>query len=607
MSPPKKKEPRWIINLENTYAIHNVISWHPELTFFLVRWDGKENLEWMDISDPRTRIKPFHFEIFYGKESLRDEYYLEGLKEASETDEVVSKELFGFGDLFYKLPTDYMPNAFILAGQFLRKQPNWEGISESWRVMTGQEPASANPDFVHFVKMALSLPVFEEELRGAVKEFIKLYASYICCSDKTSSIRDRVNNLNRDYFVRLWPVNDEVDSVISSDKFLLPPWYYDGDLTDWMKEGMGITQLPNTAMAMMPLDSRSDVLDPVQTRLRNAQIQRECIAFARDVPETAATKLQDYGVSIITLCKSGKSVARARIELREIAQKFRHFVSDRFDVRLVVGIGQMLSKGAPLHESHRDAVLALHMCVQLEKDVLFYDEHGSEGKFKYSRLQKFADDLGEALDRESSTELKLASDQYVQLVLRYANERIEVVRSQFLTTLFQLLKTVQRRNPMRSEARDSFADDLTKRIEEARSLNHVIEAFNAALQRLNFVSSKAWHGPSVMLLEATLQYLRENFFESLPLPEVARKAGFSVPAFTRIFKQTTGTSFLSYLRSIRIEHAKKLLTTTGMTTEQIAQACGFNSQHHLIRSFKKVTSQTPGAYRKKNQNRRADV
>jgi AraC-like DNA-binding protein len=204
----------------------------------------------------------------------------------------------------------------------------------------------------------------------------------------------------------------------------------------------------------------------------------------------------------------------------------------------------------------------------------------------------------EALDRENSTEIKLASDRYVRLVLQYANERIEVARSQFLAMLFQLFAAVQRRNPMRKDVRDSFASDLTAKLEDARSLNQLIEAWGEALQRLAFVSSEVWHGPSVLRLEATLQYLRENFAEQLPLPQVARRAGFSVPAFTRVFKQATGTSFLAYLRGIRVEHAKKLLTTTPMTTEQIAHACGFNSQHHLIRSFKKVTEQTPGAYRK---------
>ena len=94
-----------------------------------------------------------------------------------------------------------------------------------------------------------------------------------------------------------------------------------------------------------------------------------------------------------------------------------------------------------------------------------------------------------------------------------------------------------------------------------------------------------------------------HFDEPLPLPKVARKAGFSVPAFTRVFKKATGTTFVAYLRSVRVDHAKKLLTTTPLSLEEIAQSCGFNSQHHLIRSFKKVVGQTPGAYRKDQATR----
>jgi two-component system response regulator YesN len=156
---------------------------------------------------------------------------------------------------------------------------------------------------------------------------------------------------------------------------------------------------------------------------------------------------------------------------------------------------------------------------------------------------------------------------------------------------------------MSGEARARVAGDLTRSLEEAQSLSAVIESFKEALSHLSLVSSRAWHGPSVMRLEAALQYIRENFSEPLPLPLVAKKAGFSVPAFSRAFRQATGTSFLNYLRAIRVEHAKRLLTTTPMTTELIAQACGFQSPHHLIRSFKKVTSLTPGTYRRAHANR----
>ncbi|NLN62911.1 MAG: helix-turn-helix transcriptional regulator [Myxococcales bacterium] len=601
----------WHERILNQAAIRNVIALRRELPIFLIRWDpdkplakGEKPLEWIDLSEPDNRVvRPQHFESYFGQDTMRDAHHIEALKRAAQTQDTVLKELYGAWDIFHPQPQEPgRPFTFLYAGQFLLENPSVTSIGNAWRQLTGQEPASANQDFVQFVRMHLSLPVFCPDLLRAVKRFIKLWGDYIHYGDDDGSIRDEIHALNSDEFARFWPIRDWIDSVLSPNKFLPPPWHYLGHLTDWMKVGMGINTLPTTVMAIMPVDIRDEPIDPVDALVRNAQIQRACITFAREMPESAATTLQDYGIAIITSTRKGKNSARARLELRERAQKFRNFIYEKFGVRTVVGIGHSLAPGAPLNESYREAVMALHMCVQLEKDVLFYDEHGIEEKFRYGQLHKATERLLEAIDRENSSALKLACDQYVQLVLRYANQRIEVVRSQFLATLFQVFNTLQRRTPMRHDARESFINELADRLEDARSIDQVIDGFNDSLQRLSFVTTRAWRGPSVMLLEATLQYLRENFFEPLPLPEVARKAGFSVPVFTRVFKQATGMSYLTYLRTIRIEHAKKLLATTTLTLEQIGQSCGFHSQHHLIRSFKRVTGLTPGNYRKRHSN-----
>jgi AraC-like DNA-binding protein len=590
--------PDWFGNVRAGYAIHNILGMRPELSLWLIRWDGGEKLDWMELTDPHRRLKPYHYEIYFGKEPMRDQHYLRGFAEAQKHDEVLVRELFGFVDLIYCLPVDRERRTFLYAGQFSRREPDWETLSQQWRQLSGLEPASANLDFVSFVRMALTVPVLEEPLLGAVQEFMKLYSAFLTSGEDRGEIQRRVDGLNRQYFSQLWPIEDWIDSAISPEKFQITPWYYERKLTDWMKEGLGIMRLPTTALALMPVDSRTEPLDPVQTLVRNFAIQRACVAFAREMPETAATRLQDYGVSIITSAEPGKNSARARLELRERAHRFQTFVRDRFKVRSIVGIGSSLSPGSPLSSSHREATLALHMGVQLEQDVLFYEEHASVGPLRYADLQRAADALNDAFERGSTIETRLASDRYVQVALSYSAERIEVVRSQFLAMLFQLLARVERRYPLRPEARDSFAAELTAKLEASPSLYQVIEGFNEGLQRLDVMGSKAVHGPKVLRLEATLQYLRENFRESLRLPDVARKAGFSVPVFTRAFKQATGTSFLAYVRLLRVEHAKKLLATSQMTTEQIAQVCGFQSQHHLLRSFKKVTTKTPGEYRR---------
>src|SRR5438309_4448542 len=68
------REPEWLASLQNSYAIHNVVAVHPELPFYIIRWDGERSLEWMDLGDPTQRLRPFHFEIYFCKEALRDEH-----------------------------------------------------------------------------------------------------------------------------------------------------------------------------------------------------------------------------------------------------------------------------------------------------------------------------------------------------------------------------------------------------------------------------------------------------------------------------------------------------------------------------------------------------
>jgi AraC-like DNA-binding protein len=595
----------WMGALRDAYAIHNIVALRPELPLWVIRWDGSNRLDWMELTDPHQKLKPFHFEIYFGKESLRDEHYLRAIAEARGGDTVVLKELLGFWDLFYALPADEERRTFLYAGQFVRAQPDWDSVSAQWRTFAGIEPASANPDFAAFVRMTLGLPVIEDSLLEALRSFLKLYATFLTDRGGSPRIQNAIDALNREVFSNQWPIEDWIVSALSPDKFQLTPWHHEGRLTDWMREGLGIERLPTTVMTLMPVDPPDEALDPMRTLVRNAQLQRALIAYARSMPETAATRLQDYGISIVTSTEPGRNAVRSRLELRERAQRFQAFLREKFHIRSIVGIGRTLSPGAPLHSSYRDAIVALHMCVQLEKDVLFFDEHTVGTQLRYADLQRAADALMEAFERESDVEIRLASDKYVQLVLSYSAERIEVARSQFLAMLFQLLARIERRYPIRTEARDRFASDLVAKLEEAQSLYQVIEGFKDALARLGLVSSSALHGPKVLRLEATLQYLRENFAENLRLPEVARRAGFSVPVFTRAFKQATGTSFLSYVRSLRVEHAKRLLSSSALTTEQIAQSCGFQSQHHLLRSFKKVVGQTPGEFRRVHALRHA--
>ncbi len=67
--------------------------------------------------------------------------------------------------------------------------------------------------------------------------------------------------------------------------------------------------------------------------------------------------------------------------------------------------------------------------------------------------------------------------------------------------------------------------------------------------------------------------------------------------FQCLYKQFFNVAFQSDIINIRIDYAKELITSTTMTLEQIAYACGYSNEVHFYRQFLSKVGMTPGEYR----------
>ncbi|MEM9645244.1 MAG: AraC family transcriptional regulator, partial [Planctomycetota bacterium] len=106
-------------------------------------------------------------------------------------------------------------------------------------------------------------------------------------------------------------------------------------------------------------------------------------------------------------------------------------------------------------------------------------------------------------------------------------------------------------------------------------------------------------------LSPVARHMEKHFSESISMAEMAAMAGLSPTHFNRRFKTLLRMTPMHYLRSIRVQTAQQLLTTTTMSIADVAVAVGFNDQSHLTKRFKAVTGLTPSAYRKRFVRRSA--
>ncbi len=100
-------------------------------------------------------------------------------------------------------------------------------------------------------------------------------------------------------------------------------------------------------------------------------------------------------------------------------------------------------------------------------------------------------------------------------------------------------------------------------------------------------------------LAPAIQYLEENYTESIPTETLARLAKISVTQFNRRFDEVFRSSPRQFLLSLRIEKARHLLTFTEEPIGAISAQSGFYDQSHFTRHFRKLLGMTPIQYRKR--------
>src|SRR5262249_39287582 len=80
------------------------------------------------------------------------------------------------------------------------------------------------------------------------------------------------------------------------------------------------------------------------------------------------------------------------------------------------------------------------------------------------------------------------------------------------------------------------------------------------------------------------QYLQAHYADNVRLESLSEMTGLSPFHLLRTFRRSIGMPPHTYLRQVRVEHAKRMLCA-GVPIAQVALSTGFTDQSHLTRFF----------------------
>lgn len=99
-------------------------------------------------------------------------------------------------------------------------------------------------------------------------------------------------------------------------------------------------------------------------------------------------------------------------------------------------------------------------------------------------------------------------------------------------------------------------------------------------------------------IKMAMEYIQQNYNKELNMAIVSNYISMNYSLFSYLFKEYTGSNFVNYLKTIRMEEAKKLLTETDMKVIEISQTVGYDNEKHFMKVFKATCGVSPSEYRK---------
>lgn len=140
-------------------------------------------------------------------------------------------------------------------------------------------------------------------------------------------------------------------------------------------------------------------------------------------------------------------------------------------------------------------------------------------------------------------------------------------------------------------------DDI-ERIFSCSFIHEIEEIVFAVLARLQTEQHAA--SPSRKhVIQLAKQYIHKHYREQISLNDLAGAVYLNPSYLSTVFKMETGSSINKYIKAVRMEKAKQILTQTNIRVSDAGAAVGYSNTSYFIRSFHEYFGETPDKMRQK--------
>lgn len=104
------------------------------------------------------------------------------------------------------------------------------------------------------------------------------------------------------------------------------------------------------------------------------------------------------------------------------------------------------------------------------------------------------------------------------------------------------------------------------------------------------------------VIQKCCDFIELNFDTKIKASDLAAFAGYSEYYLTRKFKEETGYFINDYIKAVKVERAKVLLSSSDHSVQEISNQLGFSNRSYFSQVFRELTGLTPVNFREQQRS-----
>ena len=442
-------------------------------------------------------------------------------------------------------------------------------------------------DDLEYAHKAIKINVVEYVLKPINSlELIEVLRKMKNTMDEEYNEKKNVEKLNK-YYIKSLPVMKEKFLVGTIEGRIRPE--------NWIQSGKSVGvefNLPYYAVGVLYNDNFSennDLKENDYIDITTKQIVDETLSnYCNSISFIYSEK-----VVIISNFKEENNIIDFINGLNEVCRSCERIVNQNVSA----GVGQIAKEYEDIRFSYKMARNALHYRMVLGTGKAIYIEDVEPD----NSVQLQFDENDE---RELLNVIKIKSSSEIEASINKLFSRIEKLllpfnryKIYFIEITTSLLKIVQAYD---IQVEEVFGEGFNcySHLDSFNSIVDAREWFIEKAIKINSLIKRERIDSSKLLIESAKEYINKNYSNpNLSVEVICSQLHVSPTYFSTLFKKGTGSSFINYLTSVRLDEAVKLLNTTDYKSYIIAEKVGYPEANYFSYVFKKKFGVSPSKYR----------